>query len=141
MALSGNNSSFTNFLNVDLDIYARYDLRPLVNAFGKKVMVLYAGRERAGYSAHLELARMARSASADSIIRGFCSLIRGLPPSELALWNSARGRDFSIGVQAGMEPNSCDFALDAATVQAVADLRARIVFTVYAPEQKSARQP
>ena len=131
MAQSKGRSSTTEFLNVDLDIYAQYDLLPLASAFGKKVIVLYVGRERRRYSAHLELAGMAKSA--DSAIRGFCALIQALPRAERQLWNHAKRRDFSIGVQAGEQPNSCDFAVEAETVRAVAHSGARIVLTVYSP--------
>jgi hypothetical protein len=123
--------SITEFLNVDLDIYAPFDLQPLVSSLGKKVMVLYVGRERRSYTAHLELA--GRAKSADSTIRGLCALIRALPRAEQQLWNRAKRRDFSIGVQAGQQPNSSDFAVETATVQAVAQLGARIVITVYSP--------
>jgi hypothetical protein len=129
MEPSQGHPSVTEFLNVDLDIYAPFDLQPLVSSLGKKVMVLYVGRERRSYTAHLELA--GRAKSADSIIRGFCALIRALPRAEQQLWNRAKRRDFSIGVQAGQQPNASDFAVEAATVQAVAHLGARIVLTVY----------
>jgi|HubBroStandDraft_1064217.scaffolds.fasta_scaffold373939_2 hypothetical protein len=43
-------SPATEFLNVDLDIYSRFDLQPLVKALGKKVIILYVGRERRKYS-------------------------------------------------------------------------------------------
>jgi len=132
MELPHKQSSTTEFLNVDLDIYAAFDLQPLVSSLGKKVIVLYAGRERRSYTAHLELA--GRAKSADSIIRGFCALIRALPGAEKQLWNRAKRRDFSIGVQAGQHPISSDFAVEAATVQAVAQLGARIVLTVYSPQ-------
>jgi len=121
--------SSTEFLNVDLELCAPYDLQPLVTALGRKVIVLYAGRTGRSYSAHLELARP--TTSADSTIRGFCSLIRALPPPARQLWDRARKRDFSIGVQAGEQPNSSDFVIEASTVQAVADLAGRIVLTVY----------
>lgn len=131
MALSKDHLSVTEFLNVDLDIYAQYDLQPLVSSFGKRVVVLHAGRERSSYVAHLELAAIAKSA--DSTIRRFCALIQALPKAERRLWNRAKRRDFSIGVQAGEQPNSADFAVEATTVQGAARLGARIVFTVYSP--------
>jgi hypothetical protein len=123
--------STTEFLNVDLDIYADFDLQPLVRAFGKKVVVLYVGREKRKYASHLELA--GRAKSANSIIRAFCGLIQALPPAERRLWNRATRRDFSIGVQAGEQPHASDFPVEAATVQAVAKLGGRIVLTVYSP--------
>ena len=132
MELSKDHSSITEFLNVDLDIYAPFDLQPLVSSLGKKVITLYVGRERRrSCTAHLELA--GRAKSADSTVRGFCALIQALPRAERQLWNRATRRDFSIGVQAGEQPNSSDFALEATTVQAAAQLGARIVLTVYSP--------
>lgn len=121
------------FLNVDLDIYSRSDLQPLVSSFRKKVIALYVGRERGSYSAHLELAR--QTFSADSTIRAFCALIRALPKTGRELWNSAKTREFSIGVEAGQRPFACDFRIEAKTVKSVADLGATIVLTVYGPER------
>ncbi len=50
------------------------------------------------------------------------------------MWNAATRREFNIGVQAEKRPAACDFAVEAQTVKAVAELDARIVLTVYAPE-------
>jgi hypothetical protein len=67
MALPNDHSPLTEFLNVELDICAQYDLQPLVSALGKKVMVLYVGRERRSYAAHLELTGIAKSADSTSL--------------------------------------------------------------------------
>ena len=69
--------------------------------------------------------------SADQTINAFCRLIRGLPQAERKLWDDAKVRDFSIGIQAGEEPSARDFAIEAKTVTAVSELNARIVLTVY----------
>ena len=122
----------THFRNVDLDIYARSDLRSLVDSLGRKVITLCVGREGRKYSAHLELAGL--PGSADSTIRAFCTLIRSLPKTERELWNSAERREFSVGVQAGQQPFACDFRIEAQTVRTVAELGAVIVLTVYGPE-------
>lgn len=121
------------FLNVDLDVYSRSDLQPLVDGFGKKVIDLYVGRERRGYSAHLELAGF-QSSSANATIRAFCTLVRALPKTERELWNDARAREFSVGVQAGRQPFASDFRIEAQTIKAVAELGAAIVLTVYGSE-------
>ena len=122
----------THCLNVDLDIYSKCDLQPLVTALGGKVIVLHAGRDRRTHCAHLELARPTKTA--DSTIRGFCALIEALPQMARDLWNAAKVRDFNIGVQAEMQPFSCQFAFAPETLTATCGLGARIVFTVYAPE-------
>ncbi len=133
MAVDKDRSSATHFLNVDLDIYSRYDLQPLVRAFGRKVIALHVGRDRRRYCAHLELSRFSKSA--DSTIRAFCGLLKSLPSAEQDLWSAAQARDFNIGVQAGTHPHSSEFALAAKTLKAVHELGARIVLTVYAPEE------
>ena len=133
MIINGVKPNATRFLNVDLDIYSRQDLEALVNALGKKVIVLYVGRLKRTHRAHLELAKTTKTA--DATIRGLCALIETLPNAERDLWNSAKVRDFNIGVQAGTHPYSSEFALAAETLKAAQELSARIVFTVYAPEE------
>ena len=46
----------TRFLSVDLDIYSRSDLQPLLDALGRKVIVLHAGpvEGKRSYEAHVE---------------------------------------------------------------------------------------
>ena len=100
---------------------------------GKRVSILHAQRDGRTYCAHLELARQTKSA--DSTIRGLCALVRALPRAEGELWNAAKVRDFNIGVQAEMQPFSYELAIAAETVKAVSDVNARIVLTVYAPQE------
>jgi hypothetical protein len=49
MAANTRGSSATHFLNVDLDIYSRSDLQPLVDGFGRKVSVMYVGKLKGKY--------------------------------------------------------------------------------------------
>ncbi|HEY7476085.1 MAG TPA: hypothetical protein VH679_13795 [Vicinamibacterales bacterium] len=124
----------TTFLNVDLDIWSRQPLDPLVAAFGRRVVVLYCGKEGRRYGAHLELPpRGASKQRADRLIRGFAGLVRALPARARALWNQARVRDFNIGIQAAAAPHSYELPVDAKTLRAAAGVNARIVVTVYAP--------
>ena len=68
----------------------------------------------------------------DAAIRGFCRLIKALPPVERELWSTAKSRDFNIGVEAGTPPNNGEFIIAVETLKAACELEARIVFTVYA---------
>jgi hypothetical protein len=68
-------------------------------------------------------------------------LIKCLPRSERQLWNTAKIRDFNIGLQAGLQPFCTEFALEAETVRATSDLDARIVLSVYAPEKAPSTTP
>ncbi len=94
---------------------------------------LFAGRIKRTYCAYLELTKATRTA--DATIRAFCALLEALPEVERRLWNDATVRDFNIGVQGGEEPRCTEFVLAARTVQAVSALNARIVFSVYAPDE------
>ena len=124
----------TRFLNVDLDIFSKRDLQPLLDALGEKATVLYSGCVKRTYRAHIELAKVTKTA--DATIRDFCDLIEALRKAERNLWNQAKQRDFNIGVQAGMSPRSCEFVLPVETLKSAHNLGARIVFTVYAPERR-----
>ncbi len=127
----------TRFLNVDLDIYSRSDLQPILDAFGRKVIVLHAGRvegER-GYEAHIELSSSLKDA--DKTIRAFCVLIKSLRGTARDLWDGATDRDFNIGAQAEMQPDRYEMGIEAETVKAAGNVNARVVLTVYAPEAEA----
>jgi hypothetical protein len=125
----------TYFRNVDLDIYANGDLQPLVDRLGRKVHVLFAGREKRRFAAHLEIAGNPRTA--DATIRAFCRLIEDLPQRERKIWNAAIVRSFSIGVQAEIDSPVRDFQVKQGTVTGVSNIGAEIVLTVYPPARRA----
>lgn len=118
------------FRNVDLDLYSRRDLAPLVKRFGNKVIVLFIGKTRGKYHAHLEVNR--HCTTPDSTIRAFCRLINNLPKPERNLWNTALVRSFSIGVEAEAGSPVTDFRVSQESVTSVSEVGAEIVLTVYA---------
>jgi hypothetical protein len=126
--------TMTDFINVDLDIYSRSDLEPLVTALGERVDVLYVGRQRRTCAAHLELPFGFKPYNADAMIRRFAALIDSLPKAQRKLWDTAKTRQFSIGVGAGLQPFSYEMVLSCEAVEPAAKLNARIGFTVYAPQ-------
>ena len=130
--------SATRFLNVDLDIWSASPLDPVLQAFGRKVAVLYSDKEGRGrYVAHLELMHSGLPEdTADRLIHGFVRLIRKLPPRARAFWNRARRRDFNVGIQAASRPHSYELPVQPATLQAIASVNARLVVTVYAPANR-----
>ena len=98
------------FANVDLDIYSKTDLRPLVDALGDSVIEMWVGRVRRTYEAHLEVSWEPRKTPSSIILR-FCRLINALPPTkrrnmgrrqnqELRYWNRcARTKPALIGAR------------------------------------------
>jgi hypothetical protein len=133
----------TCFLNVDLDVVAAQDLSPLVHALGPRVFDLHTGPAGTGYQTHLELAsrRPGDPPDAEAAIKAFVKLLASLPPRARRLWSSATQRDFNIGIQGGSEPRAFEFALQPATLKAVARLGARVVVTVYAVDTEYLQRP
>lgn len=130
----------THFLNVDLDIYSKRDLQPLVDRLGRKVFSLYVGRQGGKFCAHLELARTRPTITADATIRAFCRLVDDLPESERKIWDAAIVRSFSVGVETEIGSPVQDFRIRQETVTSVSEIGGEIVLTVYAPVRKRSRK-
>jgi hypothetical protein len=122
----------TCFLSVDLDIFSRVPLDPIVQAFGKKVLVLHVGRWGHHYSANVELLDCYRQ-NADRQIWRLVELVKKLPRSARRLWNDAEVKEFNIGIEAAVKSRLFELRLQPETLQAVASVDGRIVITVYAP--------
>jgi hypothetical protein len=131
----------THYANVDLDVYAGVPLDNFVQALGDEAFVLYVGGGRRKYEAHVELASSHMAMSADDTIVGLVRLVRGLPRVQRKIWDSAKRREFNIGIEAGLEPHGFELRLQQRTLQAMTDVRAVLVITVYAPDLSEARLP
>jgi hypothetical protein len=125
----------THFLNVDLDVWSRTPLDPIVDAFGDRVFVLHVGKWRRRYSAHCELAGYRKNPSADLLIVRLVQLVKRLPKPLRQLWNSAYAREFNIGIEAARKSSVFELRLRPETLSEVAAIGGRIVVTVYAPER------
>jgi hypothetical protein len=120
------------FANVDLDIYSSADLRPLVDAFGRKVIEIWVGKVRRTYEAHLELG-WTKKQNPTSIIVRFCRLIESLKPDNRQLWDAAKTKSFDIGIHAPTRNHHYWSAVSREAVRAAADVGAQIAFTIYGP--------
>ena len=135
----------TCFLNVDLEIYSKSDLQPLVDAMGEQVFVLFAGRVKRHYEAHIEadgswLPMTSYMSSPESLILRLCGVILDLPPKARKLWNAAKSRTFDVGIGAPKRKTYYWSAISAEAVRAAAEVGAQIAITVYGP-MKVARKP
>ena len=128
----------TRYVNVDLDVYSGTPLDGLVKALGEKVFVLYVGGGRRKYEAHIELASSHMDLSADDTILGLIDLVRKLPRMHRRTWNSAKRREFNIGIEAGLEPRGFELRLQQRTLHAIGDVGGSVVITVYAPDLQGA---
>jgi len=129
----------TKYINVDLDIFSRVPLKELVDAMGEEAFVLYVGGERQKYEAHVELASSHMGMTADRTIIGLTRLVKRLPPRYRKVWDSAKSREFNVGIEAGLEPHSFELRLDRRTVDAMREVGGALVVTVYAPVLETAK--
>jgi hypothetical protein len=129
------NEEGTQFLNVDLDIFSRVPLDPIVEAFGKKVFVLHVGKWGRRYSAHVELSGSGADKRADLLVRRLVGLVKELPRGARRVWNEAESREFNLGIEAARRSQMFELRLQPETLEAVASVDGRIVITVYAPER------
>jgi hypothetical protein len=125
------------FLNVDLDIYSRHELQPLVDATGSKVDLVYLGRHKRTWEADIEISRHPLPGP-DAIIRQFCKLILGLPEDARDIWDRSSIRQFNVGIEKHLRLSAYSLILADRTVKSMAELNARIVVTIY-PKLNAAR--
>jgi hypothetical protein len=123
----------TKFLNIDLDILSTSPLEPLVEALGRKVRVLYVGKERRRFGAHLEISGSGYRSNADRLMRRLVALVKTLPRTGRILWDTAQSREFNVGIEAAVNGTVFELRLQLETLEAVTSVRGRIVVTVYAP--------
>jgi len=127
------------FLNVDLEIFSRSALGPLVAAFGEGVYTLHMGPEFGLNKAVLEVSEGPQSP--EYCILSFCKLIRSLPPRERALWDAAKSRTFDIGIEAPELGHTYWSPISAKAVHAAAEVNARIAISVYNPKKQTRSAP
>ncbi len=135
------------FLNVDLDIVGRERLNDVVDAFGKKALVLYVGRRGRGYYAVVEAANTFRK-NADQIIQNLVAMVKKLPRSTRKTWDKATSREFNIGVEAppsvyaesGHSIPIYVLQLKQKTLEAILSVNGTITLTVYPSEMPTKKQ-
>jgi len=124
--------SETSFINVDLDIWSKRSLAPLVKALGSKVFLLHEGWEDPLYGAHLEVSSLIARGGAEELILQFVDMIEKLPVVARRRWNSAERREFNIGVKSAYKPHYYELRLKEEVLAAVARVKASVVVTIYA---------
>ena len=124
--MSSNDKSVTQFLNVDLDIRVQAGLQTLLDAMGSSVIVLNQTAQTASVELNQE------NMSLEETTAKLVELVNSLPPEAKTIWGQCELRSLNVGIQAGVEPHSSEFAISQETVSAIADAGLEIVVTVYA---------
>ena len=132
-----NVESGAKYLNVDLEIRSRSDLTPLVGALSRSLFLLHAGRIRGTFLASFETPGL--DLPPDRAIKRLADAVSALPPSARKFWKLARDRVFDIGVAKSASRGVFALALRPETLGTIAQLDARLAFTLY-PAEKRTRQ-
>ncbi len=118
------------YLNVDLEVQSRSDLKPLVNALARRLFVLHVGRVGRDFFASFEAGGGNRG-TPDGAIRQLIRAIDALSPPAARLWKGAHDRVFDIGVERAKGKDALSLALEKETVKEIARLNARVALTFY----------
>ncbi len=116
--------NITHFLNVDLDLDVTEGMDELLDAFKPAIVI-----SRFGTRAGLELDLQPESP--ENAIRGFVALVQKLPPHIRTIWNEARNKTLSIGIQACPKPHSTEFVLSSHVLSLIQSICVNVAFTVY----------
>lgn len=126
---------------MDLDIVSQAPLDGLVQALGEDVVVLYVGGKGRSYEAHLELAYRHPARTAERAITRFVRLIKRLPPRYRRVCDRAGSREFNVGIEAGLEPQAFELCVPRRALEAITEVDAAMVITVYAPDLQAISPP
>ena len=121
----------TEFLNVDLELYAKSGLGDLIKAFGSSILVMSYEK-----NSFLSIEAAAQPASVDEAVLFYCQLVESLSSSNRTVWDRCDKRCLNIGIQAGHNPHQKAFHLSKKSVAYLHTLKAEATFTVYACERE-----
>ena len=124
------------FLNVDLEIFSKSDLKPLADALKGGLHVHYLGMEFGKHKAYFDLTKQPKTPDA-GILR-YCKLVERLSPEMRRLWDRAESRSFDIGFETPKKGRYFWGAVSEKAVRAAAEVGAQIAITIYGP-MKSAK--
>lgn len=126
------------FMNVALEIFSRSDLKPIADAFGSNVAVLYLGKEFGLFKAYFYPGWPQSNTPETGILR-YCKLIQKLSIEDRKLWDSAKSRSFDLGFEGPKEGRHYWGAVSQKAVRAAAEVGAQIAISIYGP-MKVAKQ-
>lgn len=131
--------SAANFLNLDLEIEATSDLRPLAEHFKGRAFVLFLGPTDGGFRLALEpLIEGKLNADPATCTEHFLGILEALPENLLNLWSGCRSRVFDYGFDGGLESPPNHMNLPTSTLARAAKLDLGFRITVYPFRERSA---
>jgi hypothetical protein len=119
------------FINVDLDLKSNSDPKPLLEAWGNRVIPIHVDKDGRRHWVRLTLTRQPKNP--EEAIQRFCKLVDGLSNTGRAVWDKAATKEFDIGIQAGFDSRTPEWVLESEVIEAIAGVGARLRLTVYSP--------
>lgn len=116
----------TVFLNVDLELRSSSGLLRLLAELSRAVVILHADD---GFAV-LELDE--QPGSPEEAVTRFATLVDQLTEAAREEWDECSERVLGIGIQSGVTPHQISYRLSARSLAMAANIRADVVFTVYA---------
>lgn len=127
------------FLNVDLDIAAPFDLAALGAALERRMVVLHA-QFSSRRSSILAEARDVRPRSAEAAVRELARGLASLRGEPLRQWRSCSCKSFNIGYSAPRCAPGLEDVLSQEALAAVLAVGGTLAVTVYACQQDGRKQ-
>ena len=122
-----------HFLNVDLDVKCRTGIPVLTAALPAVADDI---REGTPYSDGLACYKILDEIlTPEQAITCFGNAHERITDDARAVWNTAETREFSIGIQSGLQPHWSQWQLSPRLLSRVAALNTELSAKVYAPEQ------
>jgi hypothetical protein len=128
------NAFAADYINVDLEVRSRTNLRPLADALSQSLLSLHVGGSKGDFLATFENgAGAARTGTPDLAIMRLVRAIDALPPEIKRHWTKARDRVFDVGVAKAAGSKVLQLSLSTTTVAAIVRLKARVALSFYPP--------
>lgn len=132
-------SEATQFLNVDLELVATFDLTPLLEHFNSATFTLRDSVDDGRRTVWMELAPDPKDTD-DAILR-YAMLIESLPGNLRRLWDGCEDRCLNVGIQSGLTPHASAFRISQAAITKLVALAARLEITVYSADGEKSEHP
>ena len=123
------NEQEISFINVDVEIRADFDLKPILKKLGSKVLKMYCGEyEKGKFLLALELSKTKKKDTPESIIKRFYKLFEKEIKPEL---KQVEKLVFDIGFDSGFKPNSLREIVKAKTLKRITKINAELAISIY----------
>jgi hypothetical protein len=121
------------FLNVDLDIESTNDISPIVQEFSGRLSIMRNEQKEGLYIASFETGYEEEN----KIVEEYVSLIEGLSPEAIEIWNNCTKREFDFGYDSGDWPNDFHSKISEKSIKSLARVGGSVTVTIYPPDTKN----